>query len=153
MLQSSQNLGPKVMKIIWAALLGSQILYGSLLPTIIQENEPQELNIPIVIALSVMALLMCILAFVISKWIFKMAKNQILKDHGERPNYSMETLIPYYQTGFILRLAMIESCALMGFALAVMHKRMELYYPFVALSVGLYLMNFPTEEKVRSALK
>lgn len=153
MLQNSEDSYLNIFKILWFALLGSQVVYGSLLPTIVGNYQPLELNLIMAAIFGLAGISMCILAYIISHWIFSKARQQLIKDYGSRPHYETSLLAPYFQTGFILRLAMIESCALLGFGLAVLHKRVELYYPFAALSMGLFVINFPSKEKIKNTFK
>lgn len=153
MYQSSQKMSLKTLTIIWGALMASQVIYGIALQTIVKDQEPQELQIPMVAALSMMAVVMCVLSFFLPKFILNQLKKDQFKNPGDNQRASISQLIQVYSSPFIIRLAMLESCALFGFALAFIHKRIELFLPFATLSIGLFILNFPTEEKVRNAFK
>lgn len=153
MLQSPQNFGPKVLQIVWAALLGSQIVYGVVLPQAIRDNEPREYQMPYVFGLSTLGVLAPIVGYFIYKWFLAQAKRDLIEKYGQRPNYDISTLAAYYNTPYIFRMALTETCAIAGFGLSFIHMRTELYYPFAALTLGIFLLNFPTEEKIKNAFK
>jgi hypothetical protein len=50
----------------------------------------------------------------------------------------------------IIRLALAESVSLIGFALAQTYKSSSIIYPFIGMSVFLFLLSFPTQERLES---
>lgn len=151
--QNQLNTNPQSIKIIWGALLASHFFYGVALVIVLKEQAPQELQIPIVAALSMMAVMMCILSFVLPRMLINQIKKDKFKNSSDLHTANLSALVQLYLTPFIIKLALLESGALFGFALAFMHKRIELFFPFAMLSIGIFLMNFPSEAKIKAAFK
>jgi hypothetical protein len=152
----NQNLpkrDPRILKIIWGALILSQFIYGFALTRVTKDWEPQELNMPMTGAFSMLAILMCGLSFFIPKILINNAKKNLIKNQNDLQGMNLEVLVYHLAAAYVIRLALLESCALFGFIMAFMHKRIDLFFPFAALSITFFLINFPSEEKIRNAFR
>jgi hypothetical protein len=115
-----------LLKIIWGALLFSQVLYTFALFRFAGQNESASVPNP-----DLVPVLGSVAAFMLLMSIFWPRK-------------------PHFMTPFILRLAMLESVAVLGFALAFLSSDASLFLPFVSVSVAGFFINFPAAEKVKA---
>ncbi len=135
-------------KIIWGALLFSQVIYGFLAFTTAQGYTPSEgetltpfhQNI-LFKPLAFFALVTFVLSFVIPKFIFKTTNPQ---SKNENTNFS---ITPYF-TPCILLLALLESVALCGFVISFMTHDFQAYPSFAVFSVIGFLASFPNQENL-----
>jgi hypothetical protein len=135
------------LRIIWGALLGSHFLYGLGLYVIIKQSEgPIDEMSPVLLPIvSSIGMVIFFAAIYLPKFFLKNEKKQIPS------NSKLEDLIPKFIAPFVIRLALFEAVALLGFGLAFLSKDMQFYYPFAAVSLVAYILNFPTEEKIKKA--
>jgi len=155
MQQLNQKTNLTTFKAIWFALFTSNFLYGFCLYFTILKNpdQNQEVNPLLTPVFGGMALVLLGLSFFLPKFILNEAKKNMAgkQAHVDIRNMDIESLMIHFQTFFILRLALLESVALFGFSLGFLNKNMELFYPFVAVTMIGFLLNFPNEEKIRNA--
>jgi len=141
------------LRMLWFALLFSHSLYGMVLIYVIQQdNNPPSGNSPVVIsAVTVLALMVFLAAIYLPRFILNVAKENLRKRSGGTDiSYAkIEDLMILFAPGFIIRLALLEAVAMFGFVLAFMHKDIDFFIPFATASVFAYLLNYPTEEKVK----
>ena len=135
------------LKIIWAALLGSHFMYGFALKFLIGQNtsEPMVMDPLIISVLSSFALILFYAAIFLPRYFLRNEKKQLQSQN------SIEVLLPKFFAPFIIRLAMFEAGALIGFCLAFMNMNIQYFYPFASISLVAYFLNFPTEEKIKEA--
>jgi hypothetical protein len=154
-----QNQPMKILnlRIIWTALLGSQLIYGFVLIFLISQNDtpPESVNQFLLPMFSSVAIILFFAAIYLQRFLLKEAKKQLQAKTGELvlSKLNIEDLIQFYTAPFIVRLALFEAVALFGFSLGFLNKDINFYIPFVTASMVAYFFNFPTEEKTRNAFK
>ena len=135
------------LRIIWGALLGSHFLYGLGLYVIIKQSAgaTEEVSPGLLPIICSIGIVLFFAAIYLPRFFLKKEKKHVPS------NSRIEDLIPKFIAPFVIRLALFEAVALMGFCLAFMTKEMQFYYPFAAVSIVAYILNFPTEEKIQKA--
>lgn len=138
-----------VLKILWGALFISQFMFGFVLQTVLIQGEAAaETNDTILPIIVSFAFVSWILGFILPRFMLKQKKT-----HADINSPDIAQLATNYQVPFILRLALFESAAIYGFALAFMYKDIKYFVPFLAVNVVLWIMNFPSDENIRKAFK
>ena len=135
------------LKIIWASLLGSLGIYAFVLLTVSKnwaEPSPIELD-PITLALIGGA----IVSSFASAFVLKIQTKNIPKNI----ELTFEKKIQHFHPAYIASLAFTESIAIMGFVLAFTKQNPSLYWPFASAAVGLFILKFPSEEKINNYFK
>ena len=66
-------------------------------------------------------------------------------------NPSQDEMSAMYLTPMIVRLALFEGAAVMGFMLAFLSHDINYYLIPLVINVGLFAMNFPSDQKVKNA--
>ena len=139
----------QTLRILWAGMFISQIIFGYVLDTTIKQAGPNtaEVNPQFLTIFGLLGALAYITAIILPKGLIKAAKQNLT------PSASLEEILKVYTPAFIVRLALFEACTLFGFGLAFLHKDPSLFMPFVTLSMFGFFMNFPKEEKIRTMMK
>ena len=147
-MQANEQISPmQTGKILWGALLMSQVMYtvALFISTKPVEGEIASETNPMYLPIFCSAALLCLgLGIFLPRFLLSSEKN---KHHTS----SLEQKVKAFMPAFILRLAMFEAIALCGFGLAFLSRDFKLYLPFVAVSAAAFLMNFPSEDKVKNA--
>jgi hypothetical protein len=140
------------MRVIWGALLVSLGLY--VFVAVQKQPTPFVFNLSaanpqnmVEMVISGMAVLMVALAFVLPNMFLIRAKKSV------GPQTDVRQMARYYFVPFIVRLALLESCTLYGFAMSFMRRDAMIMLPFVLISIVGYLMSFPTEAGIRASLR
>lgn len=144
------------LKIIWAALLASHFFYGFALNFLVSNTvAPTEVIPYIVPILSVLGIVIFAVAILLPRFFLARRKVQLLEEFKsvELRNIDFDELIMSFSPPYVIRLALFEGVAIIGFGLGFLFKNMEYYYPFAALSVGAYFFNFPSEENIKDSFK
>ena len=143
------------LKIIWFALLATHFLYAlRLFMRPVQEYFPAErVNPQLIPILSSLAIVVMIVAIFIPRFRFNKEKKKFLEVVGpdELRSIKLEILISVFANPFILRHSLFQTVALFGFFLGMTQNNINLFYPFALVSIVAYVINFPTEEKIRAA--
>ena len=135
-----------ILKILWGALLASHFIYVFVLYTLNQNYEGEKgLENPMMLPIMASA---AIFAYAAGFFLFKHLLGGEKKKMLNRSQDEMATL---YLTPMILRLALFEGAAIMGFMLAFISHDINYYLPPLILNVGLFAMNFPSEQRVKDA--
>jgi hypothetical protein len=146
-MQNHNQASPVItLKILWAGLLMTNFMYTFALYTITQRNEggPREVD-PMYLPIA------CSIALLL--WGFGVFLPRFLMQTQKQKQESrgIEEMAKAYSVPFILRLAFFEAGALAGFGLAFLKNDLNYFFPFVAITAVAFLMNIPTEEKVKAA--
>jgi len=140
------------MRVIWGALLVSLGMYFFVAvkkqptPFVFDLSAANPQNM-VEMIISGMAVVMVALAFVLPNLFLNRAKKSVNSQTDVRQ------MAKYYFVPFIVRLALLESCTLYGFAMSFMRRDAMIMLPFVLISVVGYLMSFPTEAGIRASLR
>ncbi len=152
-----QQINLVTLKILWGALLASHFLYGFGISFLIRENTIQTETIsPMLLPiLSSMGIILFFGAIFIQRFFLQIAKKQLGIKFGavDLSKLDIEDLISSFIAPFVVRLALFEAIAILGFILAFLNKDMKFFIPFATLSIVAYFFNFPSEEKIRNAFK
>ena len=133
------------MKIIWFALLLSNLMLVFVASTILRPGEaPAEIGFLRVI-FGMIALINATLAFVLPKIFLRIQSKRMPID----PSGPLEKIVVQVGTGLVIRLALLESVTLMGFVLATVSHNLPSMFPFAGFAIFGVLANYPTESKVR----
>jgi hypothetical protein len=150
MLQPQKNPTlPKLMvcRIIWAALLAGQIMYFGVVYSMMS-IQPQSDNLILKI-LPIIASVALILSVLVPRFIWKNFAKKLTKPIMTN---SEDKLVESFLTGFIIRLALLESVALMGLALFLLSGDIKMMIPYSSVSILGFLINFPNKQKIMDAL-
>lgn len=143
-------------RILWGALLFSSLLYGFALYFVISQQgdeyaspmDPQLLK-----GLGLAAAISLITAIMLPRLLW----SKINVGQGVRaPMITEEMVMPHLQsffTPFIIRLALIESVAMFGFAMSFLSRDMNYYYALEAVAVMAMLANFPSVNFIAKTIK
>ena len=144
------------LRIIWIALLGSQFMYDYALKMMIKMagSGPIETNRLLFGIFALSGGLILLIGVYLSNFMLEAEKKKLhsLYSPTALKQLDFEDFVKSFVSPYILRLALFESVALLGLAIAIIHKNPILFYPFAAASSLAFLINFPTEEKVKEAL-
>lgn len=155
MQDQNQQMNLVNLRILWFGLLSSHFLYAFGL--YVRFDRPNTLAVssnPLLIPIfSALGIVMLFIAIFLTRYQFDKEKNKLLEKNGpvDFRNIKLEKLISIFANPFILRHSLFQSIALLGFALAITQANIAFYYPFALVSVVAYLINFPTEVKIRNA--
>jgi len=138
--------------ILWTILFISQFFYAVVLETVLKspESETQILPLsdsPIVLALGILSIATLTLAWLIPKMIWKTSVKNL---PSTAPNES--DLLEGFFTGFVLRLALLESVCLYGFIAGFLQQQPSLILPFLGASAAGFVANFPNRTFIRKTL-
>ncbi|MBS1962619.1 MAG: hypothetical protein JST04_10410 [Bdellovibrionales bacterium] len=149
----------KIFQILWVGLLGAQFMYAFILRGVLargwESPDPRWLpnfGDPFEMSLGIAAAVTFLTGFVVPSLI---ARGMGAKIHAALRDESRprDVVPPLLFAPFIVRLAMFEAVCLLGFVLANKAHAPNLIFPFLALSAGATLKNFPsTPEKVAEDL-
>jgi hypothetical protein len=142
----------QVTKLIWGALLASQVMYAFVLFQVICKDVPPadyrwfpNLSDPFERAITIVALVVGAMSIAIPSALAKKTVRGEETDESAKPLRLLPSLI--------VRLALFEAIVLFGFLLGIHARNPGLIAPFLAVSAILYLKNFPSDPaKVRSDL-
>lgn len=163
----------KIPRILWAALLVATAIF---LVVVQVAPAPAPEPIPMLPAvLAVVALADAVASFLIPAMALRKALGAARVEVVEQAVADPNSVIPYrdapkrrvfadanaatraavmaFQTPFILSLALSESIALFGFILGYLGHSKPVYLPFFVLSWILFLLRFPTRERVLGPLE
>ncbi len=158
----------RLLKILWFALFGSQILLIYLIsalpsPAGLGASTPWFSTDPAHVPFYGVAVAVLLTGLLLPRFIFK---NSLKRAREGLPPESLDpqaaaTWIQMMQAAspedralmalyvpFLLRLALVEAVALFGFVVAQTAQSAPLAVPFFAASLGVFVMNFPKEDKV-----
>ena len=142
-----------ILKIIWAALFFSLFVYGGTIFYKISTSgsSPGEVKPIIAQALSSMAIFCLLLAVFLPRYFIKQEKIKLNLTSSTPIN--LEGILEGFAPYLVLRFVLLESVTIFGFVLAFLSDNISYYLPFLAISVLGYIMNFPTEEKIKNMIK
>lgn len=158
MKQHNQPMQILNLRIVWFAMFISLFVMGYALflkvgqvdKSLTSANQVlQHLYIGIGIGFALVAAAIFIPRFQLNKEIKKLHNNFASSGLDK---ITIHELIVIYLPSYTLRLAILEFVTLIGFALGLYSLRMEVFYPFITISIVGYILNFPTEEKIKSVL-
>jgi len=133
-----------ILKIIWTALLLSQIVYLILAFLLYGEPlfiVPEELN-SFSKAFLILSLSFIVMGFILFNLLLKPVKKSVsYKDAKQK-----------YFIPFVVRLALIEAFSLLGFAYSSMLKQ-NLMMSFTFVAILSFLFCFPTESKIKKEMR
>jgi hypothetical protein len=146
-----------VVKIVWTGLFFSQFMYAFVLFTQFAarwpDSSPQifpDFHETFQMALSSVAVVVVFVAFKLPNFLASKLRapgtDAVIIDENADPEIEPPLSNELF-AAFIVRLALIESICLYGFALAITKHAPKMILPFLALSVILYLKNFPANSK------
>ena len=137
--------------IIWSMLFIAQFINAGVLEFTIKpvESAPGGAPVnPLVLGLILTSVVAMVLSWFIPKTLWKTAAQKLpTTDSTSEP-----VLLEAFMTGYIVRLALLESVCFYGFALAFLQKQPRLFLPFLGASVLGFIMNFPSRDLVRKSL-
>lgn len=138
--------------IIWAALLASTLIYGLVLVQLIGHQSESmvpffahSLFLPLVIAGMGTTAMAWFLPLVL--WRQAGARLAVLL----RDDFFRQ-VIPNYQSGFVLRMALSEAVTVYGFLLAFQSHDLRAFLAFAAVGMALQLLSFPGPKTIAKAL-
>lgn len=141
------------LRMLWFALLFSHLMYGMVLIYVIQQNNnpPSGISPVVISAVTTLAVLVFFAAIYLPRFILNAVKENLRKRSGGTDiSYTkIEDLMILFAPGFIIRLALFEAVAMLGFVMAFMQKDIDFFIPFATASVFAYFLNYPSEEKVK----
>jgi hypothetical protein len=145
-LENKNQASPQMtLKIIWGALLSSHFMYVYVLRMVIEIDSEKGLENPILLpALSSAALMTYALGFFLPKILLNNEKKA-------GTNLSQEDMANKFLVPMIIRLALFEGAALMGFGLSFIAKEYSYYLVLLSVNVVLFLLNFPSDQKIKDA--
>ncbi|MEO5667849.1 MAG: hypothetical protein ABIR96_07320 [Bdellovibrionota bacterium] len=131
------------MKIIWATMLGSQVILLHVLknyPSIVDVGAPAgSPSSPIsnaqILPFYAVALVDVAASFIVPRMLYR----SLLKQGTKFPIY----------TPYIVRLALTEAIGLLGFVAGTMMTSFTVAIPFFVVSILLYLKMFPSDSRFR----
>lgn len=140
-----------VMRVIWMALLFAEFLYVlvtylTVIPTEQAASETGRGTIPLVMAL--MALSTLGMSVVIPRTLFVTAMGS-----DDPESVSLDVLVARGFGPWLVRAAMIESVAIVGFLTATITKQPQKVLPFVVISVLAMITAYPSERSLRLAAR
>ena len=146
----------KVVKIIWTALLFSQFMYAFLLFGVLSSQWDNaetrffpDFHDTFELVICAVAVVVAVISVKLPPFLARSMKsgssNTSLAEAAEEP--TEETVTREHFAAFVVGLALMESICLYGFALAMTKHAAGLILPFMAVSVLLFLKNFPSNSK------
>jgi F0F1-type ATP synthase membrane subunit c/vacuolar-type H+-ATPase subunit K len=135
-----------ILKILWGALLASHFMYLFVLYTVNQSYEGEKgLEEPML--LPVMA------SGALCAWAagFFLYKHFLATEKKKVRNPSQDEMASIYLTPMIVRLALFEAAAIMGFVPAFLSHDINYFLPPLLINIGLFAMNFPSEQRIKDA--
>jgi hypothetical protein len=137
-----------VCRIIWAALLGSQMMYFVVAYSLMN-IQPMQDDLILKI-LPIFASIALILSVIVPRLIWKISAKKMTKPMMAN---NEDVLAGGFLTGFIIRLALLESVALMGLGLFLFTGELKMMIPYSSVSILGFFINFPTKSKMIDSLK
>ncbi len=139
--------------ILWSILFASQFFYAAALESVVKPGDTplQTLSFaesPVLIALAVMAAGTLAIAWMIPRIIW----NQASKKLPAVEKLSESDLFEGFFTGFVVRLALLESVCLYGFVAGFLQRQPSIILPFLGASAAGFVLNFPNRTFIRKAL-
>jgi hypothetical protein len=145
-LQNNNQSPSMILKIIWGALLASHFIYAYVLYTLNEIHEGEKgLEDPTMLPIMASA---AICAYALGFFLYKKLLTPVKQ---KLRNPSQDEMATSYLTPMVVRLALFEGAAIMGFFLAFLSHDINYYLPPLLLNVGLFAMNFPSEQRVKDA--
>lgn len=140
-----------VPRLIWAALVFSNLMYGLVLVTQFKDQlaAPFPSTHILVFPLMVIALMALAIAMILPKALFMKAKAKF--DASAVPPTDQQIMQSFFAP-WIIRMALLESISIYGFLLAMMTQAPIAFVPFGALSILTQLSQYPTPQRVRDML-
>jgi hypothetical protein len=140
------------LKIIWVALFFSLFMYAVMLTGPAGGGNPfsfgfPDFSNPFEMAVTVAVLPPLLLAVVIPNFLIKAQKSKVT------PETTIAEIYRLAHVPWVIRLALIESVTVTGFAIAVMKHNPGKIVPFLIISVIGFLLSFPSDDKVQSAYR
>ncbi len=136
------------LRIFWGALLASHFLYAYVLTILIgQDGQPPAEATPSLIPIvSSMGIALYGVSMFLPRYMLNNKRKKLT-------SFNLKDLTKSFTVPFLIRLITFESMMLLGFMLAFMQRRMELFAPFAILSFVSFIIFFPTEEKIKASFK
>jgi hypothetical protein len=132
-----------VPRMLWGVLCLSTVMYYVVAG---QRQIPPAGDNPLFLPFAGIAVLNLVIAYVLSDFIFKNGAEKI-----EGP-IELKKIIPFYLPSLLFKLALAESCSVLGLVLAL-QSGIQSYYPFWVGSLIVMLPAFPIEEKIIAKAK
>lgn len=138
--------------ILWTILFVTQFFYAAALESVIQapEGTPSWSSLgesPVILALGILSAGTLALSWLVPKFIWKESAKK-LPATGAKDSELLEGFF----TGFVVRLALLESVCLYGFVAGFLQKQPSLILPFLGASVAGFVVNFPNRTFIRKTL-
>ncbi len=146
------------LRLIWAALLFSLVLYGGVLIQIISTQSdpagPAEFNKNTVVILGFMAVVSLAVGVFLPRHMLREAKKQKPEIFRSPSPQSLPIeLQTDVSTCMIIRYAFLESIALYGFSLGFLSKDPNYFFIFASVTVVGFLLNYPSDGKLRDFIQ
>lgn len=130
----------------------SQFFYAAVLETVVKapETTPAAIPItesPVVLAIGALSAGTLLLAWFVPKLLWKDASKKLPPTGGDEND-----LLEGFFTGFVVRLALLESVCLYGFVAGFLQKQPSLILPFLGASAAGFVINFPNRTFIRKTL-
>lgn len=164
----------QVLRIIWAALMGSVVLFG-VLCFVITPQSGQQAELVLLIGIGVSAVAEAVVSFVLPANALKAAFTHFEAETAEEPVPTDESsmfggeprtqkvfthpgkvfkkALVKFQTPFILSIALSEAVGLNGFVLAQIGFEPKFFLPFVVAGFVLIAVRYPTEDRIVALLE
>lgn len=151
-MNTSQNPKPvsqlQILQMICLSMAGSVVVFGAVLFMIKPPIYNTELFTEIMRnPLHVMLFFLGVVAILIR---VPLANTLLSKALESAKPQGLEQIIPHYQTAFILRVALAESAALMGFASTLLSGEMSAFMILAGAGLVAIIKEFPTAEKLKT---
>jgi len=148
----NQESGMSLFLILWAALFFGSVMYLPIGFSIIKNSALEHRMIDLsnlqgVLTLSI-SIVLGVLSFVIPSFLLNSQKRDLQKS-SKTPEF--QELKSRFFAPFIIRIALSDSIAVLGFMNAVMSHDYYRMVPNLALSTFCFLMAFPSEAKIKDA--
>lgn len=150
--QATQQQNPHlVMKILWAALAGTQLLL-----VFIANMQPRPVD-PVFTDTIKYTLMMVAVGTLFAAFALPMFLGKSVRANLEKQGKSVDAM-PLEQVAqkaivpFILRCAFLDSVTIMGFLLSFMSGDMTYVFGFAAVALVGFALSFPSERNVRGFL-
>jgi len=138
--------------ILWSILFISQFFYAAVLETVVKTPEAAHAatplsESPVILAIGIMSAGTLLLAWFVPKLLWKDAARKLPPTGTDESD-----LLEGFFTGFVVRLALLESVCLYGFVAGFLQKQPSLILPFLGASAAGFVVNFPNRTLIRKSL-
>jgi hypothetical protein len=145
----------RVMKVIWGALLASVTLYIAIGFLMFPRELPLRLDTladfsdPMKIPFALTSLMSLAMSAVLPKILL----TAVVKKRAPRKPLEMPEMAQFFFVPLIIRLALLESVTLYGFVLVQIHRDPVQIFPFALVTLGGFLLSFPSEQKITETFR